>query len=346
MSKTVYILGAGASISHSNGVYPSYNEFFSKARALNIINRKDSGNVLDKYKDLKDYIYKLMGEDILEEKSRVDIERLLTFIDIDIDKSDNINLHKNYEKKFLVLEIILDLLEQLSNRVNKQKGDYHSLIKKINHNDTIITFNWDTLLDKILLNNKKGQIRNLVDLIHNDRDPLTLNEPTDSYELSQKGIYLKLHGSVDWKYCSNKYCNAYNKIFTSKSKICGECYKQLNSLIIPPILNKQYRSYPFIEKLWKLAFEQLKFTHNLVIWGYKLPSTDFYSNWLLSKTKDNLKNVYIINPDCVLPSKEKKEKPRINRKNFLNAFIEIYKEENLLLFEYFFDYLKNKYIFH
>jgi len=37
MSKTVFILGAGASISHSKGSFPSYNDFFTKAKNHNLI---------------------------------------------------------------------------------------------------------------------------------------------------------------------------------------------------------------------------------------------------------------------------------------------------------------------
>ena len=49
MSKTVFILGAGASIAHSKGKFPSYNSFFSQIKNLNLINYKniDDKNLID-----------------------------------------------------------------------------------------------------------------------------------------------------------------------------------------------------------------------------------------------------------------------------------------------------------
>ena len=314
MSKTVFILGAGASISHSKGNFPSYNDFFSKARNLNLINNKNSGKVLKKYASLRKYILKVMKIDILSEKSEIDIERLMTFIDIEIENADNRESYQIYKKR--LLEIIIFLFKELSNNLKAEKGDYNDFVKNIKDNHTVITFNWDVLLDKLFMG--RNQYSNLTNLIAKDRSPIILDEPINSNILSKESYYLKLHGSVDWKYCTNKDCDAHNKIFISTNNLCGTCFKILNTLIIPPIINKQFKIYPFIEKLWELGSKQLDVAQEIVIWGYRLPPTDFYSNWLLSKTSTNVKTVSIINPDCILSGEG--ENIRLNKKNFLKPF--------------------------
>ncbi|MBA7537758.1 hypothetical protein ES705_30027 [subsurface metagenome] len=333
MSKTVFILGAGASISHSQGDFPSYNEFFLKAKTLGLINDKNSDD-----KDLIDYIIEVMKIDILNEKSTVDIERLMTFMDIEIENANNRESYKIQIIKERLLKIIIMLFEELSKNLKVKKGDYNDFIKKIEDNHTVITFNWDLLLDRILKGKK--QYEKLDDLILSEMDLINFNKPINSELLSNNGYYLKLHGSIDWQYCPNSNCDAYNKILISKGKVCGRCFKSFNRLIIPPIINKQYKTYPFIEKLWTLAYIQLDVAQEVVIWGYRLPPTDFYSNWLLSKTSNNVKKVSIVNLDCILSGKGKDI--RLNRKNFLNPFYDIYGEKKIVLYKNYQDYLREK----
>ncbi len=333
MSKTVFILGAGASISHSQGDFPSYNEFFLKAKTLGLINDKNSDD-----KDLIDYILEVMKTDILNEKSTVDIERLITFMDIEIENANNRESYKIQIIKERLLKIIIMLFEELSKNLKVKKGDYNDFIKKIEDNHTVITFNWDLLLDRILKGKK--QYEKLDDLILSEMDLMNFNKPINSELLSNNGYYLKLHGSIDWQYCPNSNCDAYNKILISKGKVCGRCFKSFDRLIIPPIINKQYKTYPFIEKLWTLAYIQLDVAQEVVIWGYRLPPTDFYSNWLLSKTSNNVKKVSIVNLECILSGKGKDI--RLNRKNFLNPFYDIYGEKKIVLYKNYQDYLREK----
>ncbi len=336
MSKTVFILGAGASISHSKGNFPSYNDFFTKARNLNLINDKNSGAVFKKYEDLTDYILNVMKVDILSEKSEIDIERLMTYIDIEIENTDNRELYQIYKKR--LLEIIYMLFKKLSMLFKVERGDYNDFVDNINSDDTVITFNWDLLLDRII--KQKEQYINSRGLVLDEMDAITFNRTFDSKELSEKSFYLKLHGSIDWKYCANSNCGANNKVLITEYDRCGRCFKRLNRLIIPPIINKQYKNYPFIEKLWTLASIQLDSAEEVVIWGYSLPPTDFYSNWLLSKTNRNIKKVSMVNPACILPGDWKDN--RLNKKNFLKPFYDIYGEKKFVSYKNYQDYLRGK----
>lgn len=152
-----------------------------KARTINLINDKNSDD-----KDLIDYINKLMKTDILSGKSQVDIEKLMTFMDIEIENTNNRESYKIQIFKERLLEIIIMLFEKLSKNLKTKVSDYNDFIKKVKDNDTVISFNWDVLLDKIFLG--KNQYSNLTNLIQKDTSPVILDEPINSDILSEKAI--------------------------------------------------------------------------------------------------------------------------------------------------------------
>ncbi|MBA7514400.1 hypothetical protein ES705_06428 [subsurface metagenome] len=260
----------------------------------------------------------------------------MTFIDIEIENSEDKEIYQIYRKR--LLEIIYNLFNKLSMQYKVERGDYNDFVENIHGDDTVITFNWDLLLDRII--KQKEQYINTQSLILDEMDAITFNRTFDSKELSEKSFYLKLHGSINWKYCPNSNCWTNNKVIITEYDRCGRCFKRLNRLIIPPIINKQYKKYPFIEKIWTLASIQLESAEEIVIWGYRLPPTDFYSNWLLSKTSKKVKKVSIVNPDCILQGEWKKN--RLNKKNFLQPFFDIYGEKKTISYKNYQDYLKGK----
>lgn len=162
-----------------------------------------------------------------------------------------------------------------------------------------------------------------------------------------EGYYLKLHGSIDWVYCPNRDCSSYSKVFAvdqlDKKHYCFECGSEVQYLIVPPVLNKNFRNIPFMKKLWNFARNEIRIADEVVIWGYSLPSTDFYSKWLFRQTKEKLKSVSIIDPECYQRLKGKSQYQR-NLKQFLNPFLELFEHKvgknKLEYYENFADYHK------
>ncbi|HPG40231.1 MAG TPA: hypothetical protein PLP19_14725 [bacterium] len=313
MGKTVYILGAGSSISSTKNLYPSIFGIFKKAWELEItsINK----HVLSEYKELDNYLRKTFGLSISDRYKKLDYEKVFTFVDIEYDKG--------YLKFGLLKQNLLTILEsvfmKLKNKLDPdQESEYGRFIKAINPQDTIITYNWDVLLDDTLgrefFLNKTFYPKNNSSKSVNPNGPNSYSFfitalKNDNYrykDLSQNGnfgFYLKLHGSVDWHKCENSECKSFNKVFPTlfplKERLCDECLEPTNTELIPPTLNKSISSEPLIRKQWNIAIEELKLAEKLVFWGYGLPPTDFNTEWLIRQTRnsDNLKNIYIINPD-------------------------------------------------
>ena len=205
--------------------------------------------------------------------------------------------------------------------VSTKNGEYDKLIRFISEADTIITYNWDILLDIIFgreyelqkkafeysgairgfANNngvKKSKeeaayrystfLQNYTALGEGTLGRLAVKQPYDQWDV-KKGYFIKAHGSIDWLYCSNEACREYRKVLPvlkpDSSLYCSACHEPLDCLIIPPVLNKGYRNYPLIRVLWNLATIELAHADELVVWGYSLPPTDFYAKWLLRQAR-------------------------------------------------------------
>src|SRR5690554_5269110 len=104
--KTVWILGAGASIGHTKGQFPSINQFFSKAKELGITVDEDN-NLVDLFSSIQSYIKKIFGKDITEENSEIDIERVMTFINIDNEKLNNAEINTLRQDLLKFIRIVL-----------------------------------------------------------------------------------------------------------------------------------------------------------------------------------------------------------------------------------------------
>ena len=339
MSKTVFILGAGASYSHSNKEFPLINDIFKVAKKLLVTCFLTDINKLNpNYEYVELYIRKKFNKSMFDIEQKLDIEDILTNLEIDIEKTKSNELQIIRDR---IIEIIFITFTKLTLKsvYYKKNSEYFLFFNKLQDNDTIITFNWDLLLDNILDREKlivkikdrnlyeedientlrKQYLRMLIDLsAYRDYHNLRINAPYEQYH--SEGFYLKLHGSIDWLYCPNEDCGLYSKVFPVKDIIgeyliaeykCRECSSKMKRLIVPPVLNKNYSSFPFVKKLWNIALEELKLANELVIWGYRLPPTDFYNKWLFRQKSDKLKKVSIINPECYNirknKSKENKE---------------------------------------
>lgn len=352
MSKTVFVLGAGASYSHSNKEFPLINDIFKVAKKELVTCFLADVNTLNpNYECVEHYIRKNFNKGIFDIKHKLNIEDILTNLEIDIEKTKSNDLQITRDRIITIILLTFILLTRKSDYY-KKNGEYFLFFDKIKDNDTIITYNWDLLLDNILgrekiisqIKNlgqveddilKKQYLRMLTDLsAYRDLSWDRTSAPYEKYH--SKGYYLKLHGSIDWLYCPNEDCGLYSKVFPVKNISgeyliadykCHECSSRMKHLIIPPVLNKNYSSFPFVKKLWNIALEELQSADELVIWGYRLPPTDFYNKWLFRQKSDKLKKVTIINPECF---HKRKNKQLQRNMIFLEPFLDIFKASKIV----------------
>lgn len=159
----------------------------------------------------------------------------------------------------------------------------------------IISLNWDTVLELFLnqaltKKQKKNTLTDYCTYTH------TLQGKGISHvNIKSQGYYnikvLKLHGSLNWLYCSN--CG---RLFVQSTKSIGihenECLfcktetsdinLYLEPLIITPTFLKELNNL-HIKNIWQNAFIDLQEATEIIFIGYSLPLADFELKYILKK---------------------------------------------------------------
>ena len=195
-------------------------------------------------------------------------------------------------------------------------------IDKYNSNISVITLNYDTLFEDSF---NKFVIRNLYlsfcyDLMNFRYQYLSpeswLINPDEAMllpsESSPKTIkFLKLHGSLNWFYCT--VCNSltikprYQKKLTSldvdddalnhaTTKVfCPQDDARMLSLTTPPAYKKDL-THPVISKLLIEASNEVNVAKKIVFVGYSMPEADVHIKAILSRSGTQEKEIIVINP--------------------------------------------------
>jgi len=190
-----------------------------------------------------------------------------------------------------------------------------ALVWRLNGEDSLLTFNWDLLLDEpfTISGCQEPQLDNFV----RSRYASTSAEGTDSDHGT--GLYLKMHGSLNWFLCTNPKCKFASEIqidsnlhycllraagFRANTDIwavdlgCSHCGSATEPLIVPPLVRKPITDSGIIRSIWGLARNKLQTADRMVLIGFSVPPTDFFVHWLLhSAALDNpAVDVVVVNP--------------------------------------------------
>ncbi|HCC52822.1 MAG TPA: hypothetical protein DEQ30_12860 [Porphyromonadaceae bacterium] len=173
-------------------------------------------------------------------------------------------------------------------------------------NLSIITMNWDTLLDKELYhlsqNHNLGRSRVKVypDLCFYDHSYNQSDKRIVSTHIKAKGHrnikLLKLHGSINWlicPYCERVYVDYEDDIALnalSSDCSCSKCKEmlitpespQMRSILITPTFLKDLNDL-HLRNIWHNAFMDLTEANKIVFIGYSFPDADFEMRCLLKK---------------------------------------------------------------
>ena len=319
MSKTVWIIGAGASKSHSGGRFPTADRLLA-----HLLDRYFSSPLTELNKGtlapdsevgmlaFRKYLLKRLGQDLSDRSTVQDLEAILGFIESDIEVYQDPSLL--LARDFLVHLVRVGLVAIHGDETDN-RGEYHQLADSLTPADSLITFNWDILLDNAL-----GR-----ELLVTSEGPPSYGKSARQYEAffrrfsgvsagsienlsppgpvsvgsAFEGIFLKLHGSIDWLACANPLCENRQLVFPLRAveARCGVCLEQLHAVLVPPVVVKRVREWAVLRRLWTRAAAEVGAADELVIWGYSLPAIDFQSRWLLSHAQTGgLERIAIINP--------------------------------------------------
>jgi hypothetical protein len=340
---TVIVLGAGASRGYSGsrtGVHPPLaNNFFSTFSSLMISRDLEVkiGNIVNYIRDTRNIPPELQPVDFDE-----NIEVVFAELDTQLRRlwsssikgrpsskimAECFSLSKAYDQFIFWFAHVLNEI---------QNGEtctiYSRLVANLSSNDLILSFNWDTILDRVLYESGSwfpddGYLVQFDGLLHNDwRSPRTT---------SSKHLLLKLHGSTNWlgpyvtrnlqtgerQWLAEKdtvnrhWCfvdgqvpfpsykdrwrpgySPFSYFFPPNEPILGA---PLMPILIPPTDVKLFNEFASIfNPLWSEAHRRLMSAERLLIIGYSFPPTDTHALALLDSfvAHDGQKLVEIVDP--------------------------------------------------
>ena len=224
---------------------------------------------------LEDLIENSVEDDLLSLQYRMVRTELLTFISQRLSDPDGISASRKPFRRFLA-------------KLQQRAGD------------SVITFNWDILLDQCFSENGESYFRYLRNPgIH---PPPIPNNPALAFPLKIGQSYLKLHGSLNWYICLGADCPVSNVIrregeaydpdsdtllSISDRPVCLHCGRSLSRALIPPVIGKAHRRAAGIRSQWRIASELLRKADTWVFIGYSLPMLDVESQALFRSAVRN-----------------------------------------------------------
>ncbi len=337
MNKTVYLLGAGASKGSQFGL-PTMDEFFAKFQP-------------DNYPHLSEYLSSRFPTIPIP---RLNLEEVVTQLELSLSGfgsmwrggGEQAPRARNELDRFIhskLMHFELDVPEH-KDVLAKAACEIHEKI--FGHmdpaGDSVISLNYDLIADctlwKLSEKNDHGQLKHgtLFDrsqhllgpsrVIHGER-------PSLYHGYEGKGYYVKLHGSLNWLYCSNPQC-FYHQLFfdnwlgsrevwNKPGDPCMLCGTPLVSVIIPPAMSKSFELFPKMGLLWNLAYRELRSAVTWVIIGVSLPDSDYILKWLLRESaaeREKRPDVIIVNP-C-MEARERIERAVGTKTKSFNGLVE------------------------
>jgi hypothetical protein len=319
MAKNVIILGAGASVPYGA---PVMRNFLDEAREL-------YATTLNSEKDRKSFanvfqaISKLQSVHSKSEFDLINLESIFTTLELSKTlgrlpghKPEEIEGLINDLKRLIVVTLEEKIRIPYSNERIRFPGGLNTFLKNVKSIQTgtplpfsILTFNYDLLLDTALLSHDIGVDYGLV-----DREQWAgITMPL-----------LKLHGSLNWgvetesKQIKPWFCRQFMQhphVIPQKdglmTKVGRTIYEfashsntrnQINELpfIVPPSWNKA-DSHHQIASVWSRAAQELSEADSIYIIGYSLPHTDsfFRQLYALGTVGESLlKRFWVYNPDA------------------------------------------------
>ncbi|NNG00993.1 MAG: hypothetical protein HKM93_16510 [Desulfobacteraceae bacterium] len=257
------------------------------------------------------------------------LEAVFGFLDYFILQNESLNAGYSLSRLLQIKENLIKIIHYIVNlKTDQHSPTYHRFWKTIaasNRNVSIITLNYDTLLEQAFdpLFRTVGYIDYCMHLMNYERCPglteynfwvnpkepvqVTGDEPPASFNV------LKLHGSLNWKYCN--CCN--QTLLTTWDRtidlnrgmfvgytipdnreydyVCPLDRTEFQTLIMPPSYMKSLNN-PVLAHLFGEAARELRAARKIIFIGYSLSDADVHIKALFRKNLMPATELVVVNP--------------------------------------------------
>ncbi len=295
------------------------------------------------------------------------LESVFLFLDYFIQHNES--LSKTYTISLIrdIKEYLIKLIHHIVNSKTDMKSPYYhkfwDAVEKNNTNISIITLNYDTLLEQAfdylyervgyidysfhLMNYSKSEELSFFNYWIDTRKPLTVKNNNSPVPFK----IIKLHGSLNWKYCNccnqtlltpwdraidlNKgkltwYSQKSNENFAYVCPIDGT---EFETLILTPSFTQNLK-HQVITQLLSEAGREIRAAKKIVFVGYSLSNADVHIRALFQKHLQENTEVIVINPR-ITKSLELKYKSISRNATFITSSFENLVDDKELLKQIF-----------
>ena len=320
----LFFFGAGTSISEGVPLQRDILKQIYTTADINITSSAPS-NEIKKFISSNFYI---------SENSFPTLESVFGYMDYFISRNECLGGEYTTHRIIELKEILIKLIHHIISKSKTNKKNIYKIfwenVSKVNKNISIITLNYDTLLDEAfdflypdsayidycieLMNYHHKEKINSADWWDNPRKPiLTWKEKTPT-----PIKIIKAHGSLNWKYCN--CCNqvlltAWNTNIDLNSLdfkeyiqfgcgnlktierelVCPIDGNKFNTLIVPPSYIKNL-AHPTVNRLLDEAAIEIRKAKAIVFIGYSLPEADVHIKALFKKNLTNNTKIHVVDP--------------------------------------------------
>lgn len=344
----LFVFGAGTS--HPDGV-PLQRDILPMILHDDVIAKSEIGKI---------FIQFIKENFVFDEESYEypTLESVFLFLDYFIRQNES--LSKTYPNSTIyeIKEYLIKLIHHIVNLHTDQKSSiYHKfwdVIEKHNTNSSIITLNYDTLLEQAfehmfkrvgyidysfhLMNYEKSKELSFFNYWINPRQPIETEENENPVPIK----IIKLHGSLNWKYCNccnqtlltpwdraidlNKgkltwYSEKANENFEYICPIDGTGFE---TLILTPSFTQNLNRQVFTQLISE-AGREIRSAKKIVFIGYSLSNADVHVRALFKKHLQANTEVVVINPRLT-KSLELKYQSIASNAEFVNSSFEEFVE--------------------
>jgi len=172
------------------------------------------------------------------------------------------------------------------------------LVNSLKRQDSVLTLNYDTIVEAHCQEYDKGdRIRRMGSWIGPPGSTKGGIAPAmfRDFRQDERGVFAKLHGSIDWFTCPNEACpnhsyiqsmswwysSAYGRRGTLLDPRCQACGRAPDTVIVPPIATKPFERFPKLNVMWSQSCQALRRARRWVFIGVSFATTDVHLQGLL-----------------------------------------------------------------
>ena len=315
MPGTVYILGAGASLYDCarEGVrIPLAQDFFRPEYLVDHWSMPDRA----KAQWTRSSLCKIMTRYFAgRERASLNIEEVYSFV-LSMMKNPFLDAltrvpFENAQRE--MLQYIFNVLSSASLQVRKPRLVRH-LLKRLKREDTIVSFNWDVLLDSAAyaVSPKHPLLAFQSRLL---KSSLTHTEWYSGhlFDVPTHPAYVKIHGSINLATCENPDCIHSSVPYRCEPcdewpefYRCENCGHSIKTFLLPPHVAKSYATNNFVRLQAAVMVARLRVADHIVIIGYSFPDLDSEAQALFrgirlesggpEDMQMHLKRITVVNP--------------------------------------------------